>query len=104
MPTGTPPETGPPSSPESSLIDPATGQPLRRLGPGSPRGGKSLTFLRISGPDQSVQVLRVESGTAAVRVVGEIGAVTPYRCTTAGSYLACPTIAGPTTRVWHLPG
>ncbi len=91
------------AEPQSSLIDPATGRPLRRLGPGSPRGGPSLTFLRISGRDQAVQVLSIEPGTGAVRVVGEIGAVTPYRCTSAGSYLACPTIGG-STRVWHLPG
>ncbi len=90
------------AEPESSLIDPATGQVLRTPGPGSPCGGPSLSFLRTGGSNQSVQVLTVEPDDGAVHIMGEIGAVTPYRCTAAGSYLACPTVGGP-ARLWHLP-
>jgi hypothetical protein len=86
--------------PESTLVDADTGRILHRLGPGTLLDGPATLFLRSNGIGGSAQVTTVAGG--ALRVLGDIGTVTTHRCRTAGDYLSCPSVGGP-TRIWHLP-
>lgn len=90
------------SEQEATLLDPATGRPLLELGPVAAIYGTSGLFLRTEGDAHTVRVITVDPHDGAVRLVGDVGAVTPYRCSAAGDYLGCPTVAGP-TKIWRLP-
>jgi hypothetical protein len=88
--------------PTTTIVDPATGRAGRTLGPGTALGGSPLLYLRADHDGRVVRAITVDRTDGAMRVVGDVGVVTPYRCSMSGAYLACPTIGGP-TRVWHLP-
>jgi outer membrane protein assembly factor BamB len=90
------------SEQEATLLDPATGRALRELGPVAAIYGTSGLFLRTDSNARTVRVITVGPHDGAVRLVGDVGAVTPYRCSAAGDYLGCPTVAGP-TKIWRLP-
>jgi hypothetical protein len=88
--------------PSTTIIDPATGRAGPTLGPGTALGGSPLLYLRADHDSRTVRALTVDRADGTLRVIGDVGLVTPYRCSVSGDYLACPTIGGP-TRVWHLP-
>jgi outer membrane protein assembly factor BamB len=81
-------------TPESALLDAATGAVVSRLGRTSPVGDLTLTADgRVPG--------RVVVG-AGGHAVGAVDGVIPYGCVVRDRYLACPTAPGPTT-VWRVP-
>jgi outer membrane protein assembly factor BamB len=90
------------SEQEATLLDPATGRPLRELGPVAAIYGRSGLFLRTDSDVPTVRLITVGPDDGAVRLIGDVGAVTPYRCSAAGDYVGCPTVAGP-TKIWRLP-
>jgi outer membrane protein assembly factor BamB len=86
--------------PEISLLDPATGVLVRRLGRVIRVGDLLLhADTRAVG---SAWVGRLEAAGGSWRVLGRVDSATPYGCEHRGRHLACPTTAGP-TRVWRLP-
>jgi outer membrane protein assembly factor BamB len=90
------------AEPVTTLVNPARGTPLRTLGEGAAVGGSPLIYVRTRQGERTAQVLAVSRDDGTVRVAGDIGPVTPYRCATAGAYLTCPTPGGP-QRIWRLP-
>jgi hypothetical protein len=44
----------------------------------------------------------VDPADGAIHAVGSVETAAAYGCELRGAYLACTTIAGPTS-VWHLP-
>jgi outer membrane protein assembly factor BamB len=87
-------------NPESAILDARTGAVRRKL-------GRTLTVGRLElRQDQKVAgrtwVAVPDHSDGTVRTVGSMLTAAPYGCTANGSYLACPTSAGPTT-VWQIP-
>jgi hypothetical protein len=86
--------------PESAILDARTGAVRRKLGRTYTVGGLELRAdTRIEG---RTWVTAVDPADGSVRTVGSMETAAPYGCVASGSYLACPTTAGPTT-VWQIP-
>jgi outer membrane protein assembly factor BamB len=85
--------------PEGTLLDPATGAVLRRLGRVVHLNG---VLLRGDGVLFGRTWVEVTDGDDAQHVVGVLDTAAPYGCAMNGPYLACPTTAGP-TQVWRVP-
>ncbi len=85
--------------PEISVLDPDTGQPVRRLG----RMFRIADLLlRADTVAATTWVGRLDPADGSWQVLGRVDSGAAYGCARRDRYLACPTIAGP-TRVWRLP-
>lgn len=87
-------------NPESAILDARTGAVRRKL-------GRTVTVGRLElREDQKIAgrtwVAVADATDGTVRTVGSMETGAPYGCMASGVYLACPTIAGPTT-VWQIP-
>ena len=89
------------SEQEATLLDPATGRPLRELGPVVAIYGIVRPVPAHGQRRPTVRVITVGPDDGAVRVIGDVGAVSPYQCSAAGDYVGCPTVAG-STKIWRL--
>jgi outer membrane protein assembly factor BamB len=87
--------------PETALLDAATGRMIRKLGHTVQIGPALLrSDDKIAG---RAWVSLVDPADGVIHAVGSLDTVAAYGCDLRGAYLACPTVAGPTT-VWRLPG
>jgi hypothetical protein len=87
-------------TPESAMLDSATGKVLHRLGQ-TVRVGELLLRTDTVIPGRA-WVAVVDPADGATHTVGSVGTGAPYGCEVHDAYLACPTTAGPTT-VWRVP-
>jgi hypothetical protein len=85
--------------PQSAVLDPATGRVLHRLGQ-TVRVGTLLLRADTVIPGRA-WVAVVDPADAAAHTIGSVGTGAPYGCEARDAYLACPTVAGPTT-VWRV--
>jgi hypothetical protein len=85
--------------PRMSLLDPDTGQVVRRLGAVIRVGDLLLRTDRGRFGQAWVSVL---DPTGTPRTVGRIDSAVPHGCERLDHYLACPTTDGP-TKVWRVP-
>ena len=85
--------------PEISVLDPATGRVVRRL-------GRMIwiddLLLHADTVARTTWVGRLDPADGSWRVLGRVDSGAAYGCERRDAYLACPTLAGP-TRVWRLP-
>jgi outer membrane protein assembly factor BamB len=85
--------------PEISLLDPATGRPVRRL-------GRVIRIddllLRRDAAVAGTTWVGTLDDAGAWHVLGRVDSAAAYGCERAGRHLACPSDAGP-TKVWRLP-
>ncbi len=86
--------------PEISVLHPATGRPVRRLGRVVPIG--DLLLHADSRAPGTAWVRWLPTGNRSGRVLGRVDSGAAHGCESLGRYLACPTTAGP-TKVWRLP-
>jgi outer membrane protein assembly factor BamB len=86
--------------PETVLLDAATGKVTRRLGHSVQLGAALLRSDDVIPGVAWVSITDPADG--AIHTVGRVETAAAYGCDQRGVYLACPTIAGPTT-VWRLP-
>jgi len=85
--------------PEALLLDPATGAVRQRLGSAVDLAG---VLLRADQVQLGRTWVEVTAGDGALHVVGVLETAALFGCVLRGSYLACPTSAGP-TQVWRVP-
>ena len=85
--------------PEALLLDPATGAVRQRLGNAVSLPG---VLLRADQVKLGRTWVEVAAADGALHVVGVLETAAPFGCVLRGSYLACPTSAGP-TQVWQIP-
>jgi outer membrane protein assembly factor BamB len=87
-------------NPNAAVLDARTGRVVRRLGQ-TYQVGDLLVRLDAVVPGRS-WVSVVDPADATPHTVGSLGVGAPYGCAARDTYLACPTVNGPTL-VWHLP-
>ena len=86
--------------PEVTVLDPATGRQVRRLGRVIRIGDLLLHPDTVTAGATWVGALDQADGSW--RVLGRVDSGAAYGCESGYGHLACPTVAGP-TRVWRLP-
>ena len=85
--------------PRAMLLEPGTGAVLLHLGSVVDLRG---VLLRADLVRLGRTWVQVPGGDGGLHVVGELDTAAPFGCESQGSYLACPTTAGP-TQVWLIP-